>query len=160
VKGWLPETITKLSRYLLHDQLAIAREDLLAAIILLQAPNLERLDDVGKYDRAGFKFLRRDAVIQDQALPPNLKHLCLGDPANALYANNMTMMDLSWNGYGAFIDSLEELESLTVYCPVASGVGEPLSFQSLRTLRLYEFHMPRKDFENLISRIPHLEKFG
>ena len=63
VKGWLPETITKLSRYLLHDQLAIAREDLLATIILLQAPNLERLDDVGKYDRAVFKFLRRDAVI-------------------------------------------------------------------------------------------------
>lgn len=84
-------------------------------------------------------MLNHDAVILDRALPSNLKSLCLGR-SNGI-ADNKIMMDISWDGVGGFIKTFNSLESLTVYCPLASGVDERLSFQSLHTLRLHEFYM-------------------
>lgn len=160
VEGWLPNDINKLSRHLLHGGQGIPYVDLLTATILLQAPNLEHLEDQGGSGREACKFLNWDAVVRDGALPPDLKHLCLRSCTYGSIPNRKVWMDLSWDGIGAFIEAFKELESLTVHFPLASGVDERLSFQSLRVLRLYEFYLPAKDFEKLISLMPHLEEFA
>lgn len=124
VQGWLPETIDKFSHHLLDGGTWIPDKNLLTAIILLQAPNLEKLDDNGCRYKAAFHFLDHDAVIRDRALPPNLKNLRLGTiPYDR---HERVMMDLSWDGLGGFIDTLNKLESLDVWCPLASRIDERL----------------------------------
>ncbi|EEU39858.1 uncharacterized protein NECHADRAFT_79501 [Fusarium vanettenii 77-13-4] len=158
VQGWLPETIDKLSHHLLDGGTWIPDKNLLNAIILLQAPNLERIDDDGSHHKAAFNFLDHDAVIRDRALPPNLKYLRLGYAFT--YHLRGTIMDLSWDMLGGFIDSFNKLESLHVYYPLASGIDKRLSFDSLRTLQLDQSFMPRKDLERLLSCMPKLEEFA
>ncbi|RSL80422.1 hypothetical protein CEP51_006591 [Fusarium floridanum] len=159
VGGWLPETINKLSPYLLNGGEGISDDDFLTAIILLQAPNLERLEDNRERLVSAFDRLNHDAVIRDHALPPNLKQLSLGRFVNAYYRFESVAVDLSWEGLGGFINTFKKLESLIIHCPLAEGVDERLSFQSLRALQLHGFKLPLEDFENLISRIPNLETF-
>ncbi|RTE78614.1 hypothetical protein BHE90_006933 [Fusarium euwallaceae] len=153
VEGWLPETINKLSHHLVNGGEGIPDMPLLIALILLQAPNIERLED----DRNSLHLTFED-VIRDHTLPPRLKQLRLGSSIHVI--NDLITVDLSWDRVGGFINNLKELESLIIYCPLASGVDERISFESLRALRLRGFHMPPKDLENLLSRIPNLETFG
>ncbi|RSL64477.1 hypothetical protein CEP54_004720 [Fusarium duplospermum] len=160
VEGWLPETIKKFSHHLLDGGNGMRDKALLAAIILLQAPNLEYLEDGKGGCKSAFDVLSHGAVIRYHALPPNLKGLRLGSYTNAANLNDTTMIDLSWDRLGRFINALEKLEALVIHCPLASGVDQRLSFQSLRCLCLREFHMPLADLKNLISRIPNLEQFG
>ncbi|RSL45590.1 hypothetical protein CEP53_010695 [Fusarium sp. AF-6] len=160
VEGWLPETINKLSSHLINGGEGIPDMPLLAAIILLQAPNLKRLEDNRECLDSAFDRLNHDAVIRDHALPPNLKQLRLGAFINVYSSNDSTAVDLSWKGFGGFINTFKKLESLIIYRPLVLGVDKRLSFQSLRALRLHGFQMPLEYFENLISRIPNLKTFG
>ncbi|KAI8721236.1 hypothetical protein NCS52_00570600 [Fusarium sp. LHS14.1] len=157
VQGWLQEAINKFSHHLLGGGKRIQYKQLLKAIILLQAPNLEQLDDDSDCYKGAFHFLDHDAVIRDRALPPNLKNLRLGPTTYNIHG--MTMVDISWDGIGGFIDTLNKLESLDVCNPLGSRIDERLSFDSLRTFQLREFLMPRQDLERLLSCMPKLEEF-
>lgn len=150
VQGWLPKAVDKFSRHLSNGAQELPVKSFLAPLVLLQAPNLEHL----YYN--GFELQTHDAGIRSGALPSNLKSINMGGTNPFAYNE---IMDLSWDGVEGFIETFNNLGLLSVHHAIAPSIDERISFQSLHTLRLYKFIMPREDLENLISHMPKLEEF-
>ncbi|KAI8721237.1 hypothetical protein NCS52_00570700 [Fusarium sp. LHS14.1] len=164
-RDWLADAVEKFSDHLLPNTqfwLEKCPNCALPALILLQAPNLERVDDDGKNEGVLFHMIdwETGAVTHDDALPQNLSSVWLGSWVQTIEENYRFRVNVSTKGLGHILGSLKTLRSLTIYCPWFSAIDEQLLFRHLRVLRLGEFLMRRDEFERLISCTPMLEEFA
>ncbi|RSM17806.1 hypothetical protein CDV31_003413 [Fusarium ambrosium] len=140
-QGWLMYALNKFHDKMFLDQEYFDRDNprsALATLILLQAPNLERLDDDGKN---GGSFLRMldwedGTVIHDDVLPQNLRSVKLGDWCSSFLQHEMYGIDLRDGCLGYLLSSLPKLHTLTIYCPMFLAPDDRVNFQHLRVLRL------------------------
>lgn len=165
IQGWLPDALEKFSHHMALDAHSL-QEDWpncsISPLILLQAPNLERIDDDGKNEGTCLCMLDWDAgsVVRDGALPQNLTSVWLGDWISSLEEHDRFGQNLSLWGLGYLLSSLPKLHTLAIYCPVFSSPDERVLFQHLRVLRLGDFLMRRDELERLISCTPMLQEFA
>lgn len=164
MQGWLRDAIERFSRHLFPSAQRFLKEGpdcALAPLVLLQAPNLERVDDDGKSEGVLFDMLAWEqggAVCE--ALPQRLSTVWLGGWVETLEDNYKFRVDLSMGRLGRTLGSLQGLRSLAIHCPWFSAVDKEVVLQNLRVLRLGEFLMPPGEFERLISCTPLLEEFS
>ncbi|UPK89248.1 hypothetical protein LCI18_000183 [Fusarium solani-melongenae] len=162
IQGWLLGALEKFSHHVaLNAQMAYEEcpNFALSPLIVLQAPNLERIDDDGKIEGPCLFYLD-GSVVRDGALPQNLSTVWLGDWIPSLGDHDRLGQKLSLWGLGYQLSSLPKLHALGIYCPVFSIPDERVLFQHLRVLRLGDFLMRRDELERLISCTPMLEEFA
>lgn len=162
IQGWLPDALEKFGHHMALNAHALQEDWLdcsISPLILLQAPNLERIDDDGKNEGACFGMLA-GSVVRDGALPQNLSNVWLGDWISSMGAHDRLGQSLSLWGLGYLLSSLPKLHALGIYCPVFSSPDERVLFEHLRVLRLGDFLMRRDELERLISCTPMLEEFA
>lgn len=163
--GWLPDAIEAFGHHITLDAHSLVEDwpdSSIAPLIMLQAPNLERIDDDGKEEGTCLRLLSSEArtAVGDGALLQNLTSAWLGSHLPCLGQFSSPGPDLSWWALGCLLSSLPKLHTLTLYCPMFSSPDEQLSLQHVRVLRISHFFMPRDDFERLISGTPMLEEFA
>ncbi|RSL45591.1 hypothetical protein CEP53_010694 [Fusarium sp. AF-6] len=164
-RGWLMDALDKFHEKMFLDQDYFDSgnpRSALAALILLQAPNLERFDDDGKNDGSFLRMMDWEdgIVIHDDVLPQNLRSVKLGDWCSSFREHEMYGIDLRDGCLGYLLSSLPKLHTLTIYCPMFLAPDDRVNFQHLRVLRLGEFLMNREEFERLISYTPVLQEFA
>ncbi|KAJ4329405.1 hypothetical protein N0V84_000039 [Fusarium piperis] len=164
-RDWLPDAIERFSNHLfpnLQRWEEYSLKGALAPLILLHAPNLERVDDNGRNEDVLSHMVgwQDAALVHNGAFPQNVSSVWLGDWVDTFHDNYKFGINLSLNGLGRLLSSLQALHSLTIYCPWFSIVDKQVLLRHLRVLRLGQFLMPRDQFERLISCTPLLEEFS
>ncbi|EEU39859.1 uncharacterized protein NECHADRAFT_79502 [Fusarium vanettenii 77-13-4] len=165
IQAWLPDALEKVGHHLALDVpfgLEHYPNRAISPLVLLKAPNIERVDDDGKNQGSFFHMLawHTGTVVRDGALPQNLNSVQLGGWVSSFQEHDEFYLDLSFRGLGYLLSSLQKLHTLTIYCPGFEAGDDRVLFQHLRVLRLGEFLMRRDDFERLISCTPLLEEFA
>ncbi|RSL64525.1 hypothetical protein CEP54_004719 [Fusarium duplospermum] len=141
IGGWLTDAFDKFLDKIFLDEEYFERgspRSAFAALILLQAPNLERLDDDGKNHGSFLRMMVWDdgTSVYDDVLPQNLRSVKLGDWICSLRDHERHGIDLRAGCLGYLLSSLPKLDTLTIYCPAFSAPDDRVRFQHLRVLRL------------------------
>ncbi|KAF4991965.1 hypothetical protein FGRMN_7519 [Fusarium graminum] len=135
-------------------------ESFVAPLILLQPPNLRRLDATDEEDWLIFDHFDNSAVVREQALPLHIKFLRIG----YVYDRRDQMEfpdgpDLSPDRIGGILPALKNLYQICLYNPVGGTIQDLPQLQNFSRLALVNAALERKDLQNILEATTRLENF-